>query len=59
VTFLLDVNLCCALLHNILLVQSQEDVKHLLQVLLQERLYGEIVNDDTVSFEGPAMEGEA
>jgi hypothetical protein len=36
VTFLLDVILCCAILHNVLLGQSHEDVEQLLEVLQLE-----------------------
>lgn len=46
VTFLPDVILCCAILHNILLGQSHEEVEELFQVLRSEGLDGGVVDDD-------------
>ena len=43
VSILLDVKLACALLHNVLLGQSHEDVDRLLQVLRVEGLDGQVV----------------
>jgi hypothetical protein len=45
VTLILDVVLCCALLHNILLGQSTEDVERLLECLQHEGMLP-IVDDD-------------
>jgi hypothetical protein len=45
VTFLPDVILCCAILHNVLLGQSNEDVKQLLEVLQVEGYEGEVVDE--------------
>jgi hypothetical protein len=45
VTFLLDVILCCAILHNVLLGQSNEDVEQLLEVLQVEGFEGEVVDE--------------
>jgi hypothetical protein len=58
VTFLPDVIVCCAILHNILLAQSREDVEHLLHVLRQEGLHGEVVDEDNFAAEVPDMEGD-
>ena len=41
VVFLPDVILCCAILHNMLLGQSHEEVEHLFEVLRTEGLEGE------------------
>lgn len=46
VTFMPDVILSCAILHNVLLGQSAEDVDELLQVLRREGLEGEVVDED-------------
>ena len=45
VTFLLDVILCCTILHNILSEQSNEDVEQLLEVLQVEGFEGEVVDE--------------
>jgi hypothetical protein len=58
-TFLPHVIVCCTILYNILLAQSREDVKQLLQVLKQEGLHGEMVDEDNFAFEGPDIEGFA
>ena len=50
VAFLPDVILACAILHNVLLGQSHEDVENLLGVLRYEGLDGEAC-DDNVGFE--------
>ena len=55
--FLPHVIVCCTILHNILLAQSWEDVKQLLQILKQERLHGEMVDEDNFAFEGLDIEG--
>jgi hypothetical protein len=65
VVFLLDVITCCAILHNILLGQSHEEVEQLMEVLREERLHGEVTDDeeDPVGHDpqevqnGPAMVG--
>lgn len=46
VTFLPDVILCCAILHNILLAQSHEEVEELLEILRTEGLDGAVEDDD-------------
>lgn len=46
VTFVPDVVMCCAILHNILLRQSHEEVQELLEVLRREGLQGEVVDED-------------
>ena len=46
VAFLPDVILVCAILHNVLLGQSHEDVENLLGVLRTEGLDGEVCNDN-------------
>ena len=46
VSFMPDVILCCAILHNVLFGQAHEDVDHLLQMLRMEGLAGEVVEDD-------------
>lgn len=46
VTFLPDVITCCALLHNVLLGQSHEEVERLLLVLRTEGLGGEVVEEE-------------
>ena len=45
VAFLPDVILCCAILHNMLLGQSHEEVENLFQILRDEGLHGEVVDD--------------
>jgi len=46
ITFMPDVILCCAILHNVLLRQSHEEVEELLQILRLEGLDGDIVDED-------------
>lgn len=46
VTFLPDVILSCAILHNILLAQSHKEVEELLEVLRNEGLDGAVVDED-------------
>ena len=46
ITFLPDVIVSCAILHNVLLGQSHEDVEQLLEVLRTEGLHGEVIDDD-------------
>ena len=46
VAFFPDVILACAILHNVLLGQSHEEVENLLQVLRTEGLEGEVLDDD-------------
>lgn len=41
-----DVILCCAILHNILLRQSHDEVQELLHILRQEGLDGEVIDED-------------
>ena len=50
VAFLPDVIMACAILHNMLLGQSHEEVENLLQVLRTEGLDGEVV-DEAAGFE--------
>ena len=45
VVFLPDVILCCAILHNMLLGQSHEEVQQLFEVLRTEGLEGEVLNE--------------
>lgn len=52
VTFLPDVILACAILHNVLLGQSHEEVEELLQVLRVEGLEGEVFDDGPVHGDG-------
>ena len=47
VTFLLDVVICCAQLHNLLLDQSQQEVKRLLQVLGDEGGIQDVIVDNS------------
>ena len=46
VAFLPDVILACAILHNMLLGQSHEDVENLLHVLRAEGLDAEVIHED-------------
>jgi hypothetical protein len=46
VLFLLDVITCCAILHNILLGQSHEEVENLMGVLRQEGLNGKVLDEE-------------
>ena len=46
VTFMPDVILACAILHNVLLGQSPEEVEELLGVLRREGLEGEVIDED-------------
>lgn len=48
ITFVPDVILCCAILHNVLLRQSHEEVEELLQILRIEGLEGVVVDDDSL-----------
>jgi hypothetical protein len=52
VTFLPDVIICCAILHNVLLGQSQDQVEQLLHILRTEGFDGEVVDDDGGEEEG-------
>ena len=52
VTFLPDVIICCALLHNVLLGQSDEEVERLLNVLRTEGLDGEVIDEELVPGDG-------
>lgn len=58
VTFLPDVILCCAILHNILLRQSHEEVEDFLEVLRTEGLQAYIPEDDVPLPDGPAIMSE-
>lgn len=49
-----DVILCCAILHNVLLRQSHEEVQDLLHILRQEGLDGEVADEDGAVDGGPA-----
>jgi hypothetical protein len=65
VVFLPDVITCCAILHNVLLRQSHNEVKQFMQVLRREGLEGDITDDDGEPAEndprdfehGPALPG--
>lgn len=46
VTFLPDVILCCAILHNILMGQSHEDVEALMQVLRNEGMDAALLDEN-------------
>jgi hypothetical protein len=46
VVFLPDVITCCAILHNVLLGQSHDEVEQLLQILRREGLEGDVTDDD-------------
>jgi hypothetical protein len=46
VTFLPDVISTCAILHNVLLGQSHDEVERLLGVLWNEGLAGEVLDDE-------------
>ena len=48
VTFLPDVILCCALLHNVLLEQSREEVHRFLDILHQNGLEGPVEEDGDI-----------
>ena len=52
VTFVPDVILCCAILHNILLGQSHHEVEELLEVLQNEGLHGTVIDEEGEA-EGP------
>ena len=56
VTFMPDVILCCAILHNVLLRQSHEEVEELLHILRQEGMDGEVVDDDGAEEGGDAVD---
>jgi hypothetical protein len=58
VVFLPDVITCCAILHNVLLGQSHEEVERLLQVLRREGLEGDITDDDGEPAQNEAGDGE-
>ena len=58
VTFLPDVIVCCAILHNLLLAQSRKAMEQLLNQLRQEGLHGKVVDDDNLPHEVPDFEGE-
>jgi hypothetical protein len=51
VVFLPDIISCCAILHNVLLGQSHGEVEHLMQLLCNEGLHGEVLDDDVEHFE--------
>jgi hypothetical protein len=53
VTFLPDVIICCAILHNVLLGQFQDQVEQLLNILRTEGFEGEVVDDDGIEGDGP------
>ena len=44
VAFLPDVILCCAILHNMLLGQSHEEVENFFQILRDKGLHAEVVD---------------
>jgi hypothetical protein len=58
VTFLPDVIVCCAILHNLLLAQTREAVEQLLNVLRQEGFHGQVLDDDNLPQEGLDYDGE-
>jgi hypothetical protein len=58
VVFLPDVIMCCAILHNVLLGQSHDEVEQLLQVLRHEGLEGDITDDDGEPVENEPKEAE-
>jgi len=53
VTFLPDVIICCAILHNVLLGQSHEQVEELIEVLWTKGLQGKVVDDSEVPLDAP------
>jgi hypothetical protein len=59
VVFLPDVITCCAILHNVLLGQSHEEVEQLLHVLRREGLEGEVIEDEGEPTENERPEAEA
>jgi hypothetical protein len=58
VVFLPDVITCCAILHNILLGQSHNEVEQLMQELRREGLEGDITDDDGEPAENEGREFE-
>lgn len=56
VTFMPDVILCCAILHNVLLRQSHDEVQELLHILRQEGLEGEVIDEDGAEEGGGAVD---
>jgi len=57
ITFLPDVIICCAILHNVFLGQSHEQVEQLLGVLRTKGLDGEVIDEDVESGEGANPNG--
>lgn len=57
ITFLPDVIMCCAILHNVLFDQSHEQVDQLLQVLRTKGFDGEVFDDDGAQGEGANAHG--
>lgn len=45
--------MCCAILHNVLLGQSHEEVEQLLEVLRLEGLDGEVIDEDGGADDSP------
>jgi hypothetical protein len=58
VVFLPDVITCYAILHNVLLGQSHEEVERLLQVLRREGLEGDVTDDNGEPAQNEAGDGE-
>jgi hypothetical protein len=58
IVFLPDVIMCCAILHNVLLEQSHDEVEQLLEVLRCEDLEGDITDDDGEPAENEPREAE-
>jgi hypothetical protein len=46
IVFLPDMITCCAILHNVLLRQSYNEVEQFMQVLRREGLEGDVIDDD-------------
>ena len=57
VAFLPDVILCCAILHNMLLGQSHEEVENFFQILRDEGLHAEVVDAVPRASNGPGADG--
>lgn len=55
VTFVLDVIICCAILHNVLLRQSHAKVEDLLRVLRTKGMQPEVIDEDVAAEDVPVV----
>ena len=58
ITFLSDVIICCAILHNVLLGKSYKEVEELLDVLRREGLEGEVIDEGIAPADGANLHGD-